>query len=1429
MPTQNIRKQHTYRVFLSSTFSDFRQERNYLQESVFPSLEKFCADHGARFQAVDLRWGISNEASYDHKTLDICLSEIKQCKKISPRPSFVMLVGDRYGWRPLPNRIPAHVFEGLRPTPLLREWYIIDKNDGEGHYLLKPRIGQTRDATVWAGIEDRLRSEYEQCLTAVKQKDGDRSLLAATDQEIRLGFRDTVNNLNHVYCFLRNLNNIPSTADALDFVDGRLQAGQLIRDPRSEKQLLAMKALIRSKLNRRNIFEFHTDFDRRQEMVSPLCEAIYQALLSSIQAEMERIASVDAYEEARQAEAAFGLSVSTPFVGQEKLLATLKKHLQGGTGCAIIHGESGKSAVCAMLGKQLGGKVIVRHIGRSILSADADSLAGGLMRELGVADGGTLDQQMESIARRLKNSGQILILDGLDKLPQAARLLRPFQNNNRVLVACQTPLLAQALCVQAVFPIPPLTPSDREALLSRILEQRNRSLQDEQQSLFRLRLKENPSPPYCRLAAEQAALLHSDDTARLAPNLEGIVQEIVTDLTKKHNHEPVLVRHMLALIGSARNGITYSALSAMILEDREVFTEFSKSIRHPLSKPQLPIVIWSRLFYDLAPYLISSWRFGEEVLSFAYDCFQSYSLTHCVFPELVGLARAVYQPDDRNASSITMQGLSELPHLLLSHCDPLEYVRLACQPPYLQRKLENNLGYELWEELKMAISMGSKEAGVLSRFLAANIDAMTDRPALTANLLYAEIRRAAAHGLPGTESLLSMLITPSFQALASDDGKVDLLPVNEFGRESSSWWYLSFSPDGQSLLAMEARGRFSLCSLKHGMMDTSDNPLVLNAPYKYGAVESPSHLYAQSDTALSHLTAPDFFENGFRFSSWETVPTPHVKLEALSEGNPTISAQYQPNTFALELVTYRPDNTCKHTSVAFMPSSPTVNHIALRDHDGHNALALTSGGITATTGLYADGSQAMSLMSCVFYNNGNKVAGCTSDGRLMFYDAYDSFLGSKEIAVPGKLEQSCECLVYDPAGNQLLIGHRNGYLTIYNIATEETKRIFSGMRGGILCMAVSADGKLVAVGGRGSSMARLRVFRMDDLVQTAANRMRFFTRQPCGDYSVAGRFVCGCFLFQAEYRERKTNQRQVLCIFDGPNAYDSPLPLHSASCFDACGASGEVAVGLADTVFRFLSAAQPQSRAAIFQAEGPITAVCYTREGDNIAVASHTHVTVLQASNGKWEPGTTIVLRDEAGKTPAPIAFNGRLLAVVTEPETISVNMNPGAKSMSDIYKTPSYTLRVYDAETGREHWKLSYRGYMTGLYLLPDGLLYTLGTRMLNTPYQGQTYTRQHHADTGVYRWHAGTNKTEQLLDIPVLCGCCAQKNTLFFAGGAMGEIACIPLDSQAGIDWLKIPAVPCAMRYDEETHILTVMDNGEPTEGLPRLYRFQNNTKGK
>lgn len=51
------RKSLSFRVFVSSTFSDLIAERDALQERVFPRLRQLCQQNGARFQTIDLRWG----------------------------------------------------------------------------------------------------------------------------------------------------------------------------------------------------------------------------------------------------------------------------------------------------------------------------------------------------------------------------------------------------------------------------------------------------------------------------------------------------------------------------------------------------------------------------------------------------------------------------------------------------------------------------------------------------------------------------------------------------------------------------------------------------------------------------------------------------------------------------------------------------------------------------------------------------------------------------------------------------------------------------------------------------------------------------------------------------------------------------------------------------------------------------------------------------------------------------------------------------------------------------------------------------------------------------------------------------------------------------------------------------------------------------
>ena len=68
---ETIQTSRIFRIFVSSTFTDLKAERNALQEKVFPRLQDLASAHGCRFQAIDLRWeGAGNSSSISQK--DMC-------------------------------------------------------------------------------------------------------------------------------------------------------------------------------------------------------------------------------------------------------------------------------------------------------------------------------------------------------------------------------------------------------------------------------------------------------------------------------------------------------------------------------------------------------------------------------------------------------------------------------------------------------------------------------------------------------------------------------------------------------------------------------------------------------------------------------------------------------------------------------------------------------------------------------------------------------------------------------------------------------------------------------------------------------------------------------------------------------------------------------------------------------------------------------------------------------------------------------------------------------------------------------------------------------------------------------------------------------------------------------------------------------------
>ena len=154
-----VQSSRTFRVFVSATFSDLIEERSAPQREVFPRLRALCHEHGCRFQAIDLRWGVREEAALDQQAMRICIEEIERCQHTELRPNFIILLGDRYGWRPVPYEIRAALFEEIleRVCPedekLLKQWYLRDDNAVPAVYCLQPRTDDYLDYATWELVE----------------------------------------------------------------------------------------------------------------------------------------------------------------------------------------------------------------------------------------------------------------------------------------------------------------------------------------------------------------------------------------------------------------------------------------------------------------------------------------------------------------------------------------------------------------------------------------------------------------------------------------------------------------------------------------------------------------------------------------------------------------------------------------------------------------------------------------------------------------------------------------------------------------------------------------------------------------------------------------------------------------------------------------------------------------------------------------------------------------------------------------------------------------------------------------------------------------------------------------------------------------------------------------------------------------------------
>ncbi|MGD1994997.1 MAG: AAA family ATPase, partial [Anaerolineae bacterium] len=239
---------------------------------------------------------------------------------------------------------------------------------------------------------------------------------------------------------------------------------------------------------------------------------------------------------------------------------------------------------------------------------------------------------------------------------------------------CKSALEAK-LPPERLLELAPMPQGEADELLDLWLKEAGRTLQPEQRQHVLARFAQCPRPLYLKLAFEEARRWRSYDglpagageAPGLSPDIDGVIRDLLARLSSAANHGPLLVSRSLGYLAAARNGLTEDELLDVLARDVEVYAWFLRSLFHTppdllrrvraylqqerqegvsdeaaetwleavrreedggrlrgfLSSVltqegglRLPVVLWSRLYADLEPYLTQRAADGTSLLGF---------------------------------------------------------------------------------------------------------------------------------------------------------------------------------------------------------------------------------------------------------------------------------------------------------------------------------------------------------------------------------------------------------------------------------------------------------------------------------------------------------------------------------------------------------------------------------------------------------------------------------------------------------------------------------------------------------------------------------------------------------------------------------------------------------------------------------------------
>jgi hypothetical protein len=610
------------------------RERNVLQE-LFTELSEDYLQQGWTIEYVDLRWGITTESSNDNRTMRICLNELARCQQLSPKPNFIVLLGQRRGWIPLPETLTEK--EGLQLLQqndaeyyrLFMQWYKLDTNQlPEALYILQPRTSRyINNEKLWEqDVAAPLRAGF--C-----------DLLSATELEIQHGALEVPDAKQHVIAYFRDLYNLPEDQQSI-YVDKDQE------DVNNTRQRLLQN------VGDENVFQTHLSFMEYND--NKFAVTFKQEMRNRLTGIINKI--IAEYQD-NHTEASRHRDVATEkytcFKGREDILKDIDTYIhdanQNHALWICAQSGAGKSALMAALYHRyrLTHNIICRFCGETEQSSNGVQLLNSIWSEMReyypISDHKLQDLPCnnnspywaQEFTKKFKDRLSaipgdrplLILIDGLDQVTEEFEMVFNMEcfsgdklspNVKIVLTSNKDERIYGGYRIQK-YDLPLISSTDTLDIISEIMCQGQRKLSQEQVDDLRQQIDYNTFLPiYADLLGHFLCRYASYSNLPTLPlDLDGLLAMMVNVIISENHHDAMLVRHVLSMFACSRSGISQSEMLDALSIDEILMEHIRHNSYHYIAGNRIPPILWYRLYNDIS-FLLKLRRSKHHSLLYIY-------------------------------------------------------------------------------------------------------------------------------------------------------------------------------------------------------------------------------------------------------------------------------------------------------------------------------------------------------------------------------------------------------------------------------------------------------------------------------------------------------------------------------------------------------------------------------------------------------------------------------------------------------------------------------------------------------------------------------------------------------------------------------------------------------------------------------------------